>query len=76
MAIAPVVVGKLADRFDLITALHIPIVAQLLGAAFFIIVIQCIRTNGLQHPVLARHWALEHGAVASTAEIVPVEGSL
>ena len=76
MAIAPVVVGKLADRFNLIAALHIPIVAQLLGAAFFLIVIQCIRTNGLQHPVLARHWELEHSTVASTTEIVPVEGSL
>jgi MFS family permease len=59
MAIAPVVIGKLADRYNLITALHVPIVAQLLGAAFFVVVIQCIRRNGLHHPVLARHWEPE-----------------
>ena len=56
MAIAPVLIGRLADRYNLITALHVPIVAQLLGAAFFLVVILCIRRNGLRHPVLARHW--------------------
>ncbi|SPF42309.1 putative Arabinose efflux permease [Candidatus Sulfotelmatobacter kueseliae] len=56
MAVAPVVIGRLADRYDLITALHIPIFAQLAGAAFFIVVIQCIRHDGLRHPVLVRHW--------------------
>ncbi|MGA2858460.1 MAG: MFS transporter [Candidatus Sulfotelmatobacter sp.] len=56
MAVAPVVIGRLADRYSLITALHVPIFAQLAGAAFFIVVIQCIRHDGLRHPVLARHW--------------------
>jgi predicted MFS family arabinose efflux permease len=56
MALAPVAIGRLADRYDLITALHIPILAQLAGAAFFVVVIQCIRHDGLRHPVLARHW--------------------
>jgi MFS family permease len=56
MAIAPVVIGRLADRYNLITALHVPILAQLAGAAFFVVVIQCIRHDGLRHPVLARHW--------------------
>lgn len=56
MAIAPVVIGRVADRYNLITALHVPIFAQLAGAAFFILVIQCIRKDGLHHPVLARHW--------------------
>jgi len=56
MALAPVVIGRLADRYSLITALHVPIVAQLAGAAFFVVVIQCIRHDGLRHPVLARHW--------------------
>jgi MFS family permease len=56
MAIAPVVIGKLADRYNLITALHVPILAQLTGAAFFLLVIRCIRHDGLRHPVLARHW--------------------
>jgi len=56
MAVAPVVIGRLADRYNLITALHVPILAQLAGAAFFVVVIQCIRQDGLRHPVLARHW--------------------
>ncbi|HEX7424579.1 MAG TPA: MFS transporter [Terriglobales bacterium] len=56
MAIAPLVIGRLADRYNLITALHVPILAQLAGAAFFLVVIQCIRHDGLRHPVLARHW--------------------
>ncbi len=59
MAVAPLVIGKLADRYGLITALHAPIIAQLAGAAFFIVVIQCIRHDGLRHPVLARHWENE-----------------
>lgn len=75
MALAPVVVGKLADRFDLITALHIPILAQLLGAVFFLIVIQCIRRNGLRHPVLARHWEHERPAAMPAAVVLSVEGS-
>jgi MFS family permease len=56
MAVAPVVIGRLADRYNLITALHVPILAQLAGAAFFVVVIQCIRQDGLRHPALARHW--------------------
>ena len=60
MAIAPIVIGRVADRYGLITALHIPIVAQLIGAAFFVVVIQCIRRDGLHHPVLARHFENEH----------------
>jgi MFS transporter, Spinster family, sphingosine-1-phosphate transporter len=59
MAVAPLVIGKMADRYNLITALHVPVAAQLIGAALFLVVIQCIRRNGLHHPVLARHWAAE-----------------
>jgi MFS family permease len=59
MAIAPIVIGRVADRYGLITALHIPILAQLIGAASFVVVIQCIRRHGLHHPVLARHWEEE-----------------
>ena len=56
MAIAPLVIGTLADRYNLITALHAAILAQLVGAALFLVVIQSISRNGLHHPVLARHW--------------------
>jgi hypothetical protein len=53
---APVVIGRLADRYNLITAFRVTILSQLAGAAFFVVVIQCIRHDGLRHPVLARHW--------------------
>jgi MFS family permease len=66
MAIAPVVIGKLADRHDLAYALHIPIIAQLIGAAFFIVVIQCIRHDGLRHPALARYWEDEPNKLPAT----------
>jgi MFS family permease len=56
MAIAPLIIGKIADHYDLVTALHFPILAQLAGAAFFVVVIFCIRRNGLHHPALARYW--------------------
>jgi MFS transporter, Spinster family, sphingosine-1-phosphate transporter len=69
MAIAPVVIGRVADRYNLITALHIPIVAQLAGAAFFVLVIQCIRHDGLRHPVLARHWDDEPGTLVPEVEL-------
>jgi MFS transporter, Spinster family, sphingosine-1-phosphate transporter len=60
MAIAPIVIGRVADRYGLITALQIPIVAQLIGAAFLVVVIRCIRRDGLHHPALARHFENEH----------------
>jgi predicted MFS family arabinose efflux permease len=75
MAVAPLVIGKIADRYNLITALHIPIVAQLLGAAFFVAVIQCIRRNGLRHPVIAHHWAAESCGVLPAAIALDAEGS-
>jgi MFS family permease len=69
MAIAPVVIGGVADRYNLITALHVPIFAQLLGAAFFVLVIQCIRHDGLHHPVLARYWDDEPGTLVPEGEL-------
>jgi len=56
MALAPLVIGRAADRYGLIHALHIPIVAQLIGGACFGIVVILIRSHGLHHPVLSRHW--------------------
>jgi MFS transporter, Spinster family, sphingosine-1-phosphate transporter len=74
MALAPLLIGKVADRHGLITALHIPIAAQLVGAAFFVVVIQCIRRNGLRHPVLARHWSGEAcGVLPSSIALRPDE---
>jgi MFS family permease len=65
MALAPLIIGKIADRYNLITAFHVPIAAQLVGAALFLVVIQCIRRNGLRHPALARHWRTESSVLAS-----------
>jgi len=56
MALAPLIVGRAADRYGLITALHIPIVSQLIAGVCFGIVVLSIRRHGLQHPVLSRHW--------------------
>ena len=58
----------IADRYDLITALHIPIAAQLIGAAFFVVVIFCIQRTGLRHPVLARHWGEERAVLEPAVE--------
>ena len=35
VTIAPPVLGRLADRYDLMTAIHVPMVAQLLAAGCF-----------------------------------------
>jgi predicted MFS family arabinose efflux permease len=74
MALAPLIIGKIADRYNLITAFHVPIAAQLVGAALFLVVIQCIRRNGLRHPALARHWRAESGMLASPM-VFDAEGS-
>jgi MFS family permease len=56
MALAPLIIGRAADRYGLINALHIPIAVQLMGGACFGIVVFLIRRHGLHHPVLGRHW--------------------
>jgi hypothetical protein len=56
MALAPLIIGRAADRLGLINALHIPVVAQLIGGACFGIVVILIRRHGLHHPVLRHHW--------------------
>jgi MFS family permease len=75
MAVAPLVIGKIADHYNLVTALHIPIAAQLLGAAFFLVVIQCIRRNGLRHPVIAHHWTDKSCGVLPAAIALDPESS-
>ncbi|HEX6802074.1 MAG TPA: MFS transporter [Terriglobales bacterium] len=56
MAFAPLVVGRAADRYGLINALHIPVAAQLIGGACFVLVVFLIRHHGLHHRVLNRYW--------------------
>ena len=59
MALAPLVVGRAADRYGLVHALRIPIAAQLMGGACFVLVVLLIRQHGLHHRVLSRHWEPE-----------------
>ena len=56
MALAPLVVGRAADRYGLVHALRIPIAAQLMGGACFVLVVFLIRQHGLHHRALSRHW--------------------
>ena len=56
MALAPLVVGRAADRYGLVRALHIPVAAQLMGGACFVLVVLLIRHHGLHHRALSRHW--------------------
>jgi MFS family permease len=59
MALAPLIVGRAADRYGLITALHIPLAAQLVGGACFALVVFLIRRDGLQHRGLKRLWEID-----------------
>lgn len=56
MAPAPLLVGRAADRYGLVHALRIPIAAQLMGGACFLLVVLLIRQHGLHHRALSRHW--------------------
>jgi len=75
MALAPLIVGWIADRSNLIAALNVPIACQLFGAGFFVLVVQSIRRNGLRHPALAGHWHEESCPVWRQAITVVAEGS-
>jgi MFS family permease len=65
MAVAPVVIGAIADRSGLFRALHAAVVAQLIGGALFLGVPYFIRRNGLHHPALAKYWEKEPPGVVS-----------
>ncbi|MGC1453113.1 MAG: MFS transporter [Candidatus Sulfotelmatobacter sp.] len=73
MALAPLIIGRAADRYGLINALHIPIASQLIAGACFGIVVLLIRRHGLQHPVLSRHW--RGGPVGPSLATAELEGS-
>lgn len=47
MALAPVVIGGLADRSNLISALHAAIVAQIIGGLLFIVVVLQMRRRAV-----------------------------
>ena len=48
-------VGKIADRYGLLTAMHTALAAQVAGGICFLSVIWFIRRHGLHHPALAAY---------------------
>ncbi len=68
---ASLLVGKIADRYSLLTGMHTAVAAQVFGGLGFFAVIYCIRRHGLQHRVLA------HFRVESSTELkAPVPASV
>jgi MFS family permease len=65
MAVAPVLIGALADKAGLVRALHAAVIAQLIGGMLFLGVPYFIRRNGLHHPALAKYWEKEPAGVVS-----------
>lgn len=54
-ALAPAIIGKIADVRSLLVGLEIATIANLAGALSFFIVLYCIHRDGLQHPALAHY---------------------
>jgi len=52
MAIAPLVIGSIADASNLQVALEAAVAAQIIGALLFIWAIYVIRRDGLHHPAM------------------------
>ena len=75
MALAPLIIGRAADRYGLINALQIPIVSQLIGGACFGLVVFLIRRHGLHHPALSRYWG-DQALVPSLAAAAPEASSI
>ena len=63
------VIGKIADRYDLLTAMHTALAAQVAGGLCFLSVIYLIRRHGLHHPALAEYRGLE-----STGDVRDLSG--
>ncbi|HEV3221071.1 MAG TPA: MFS transporter [Candidatus Acidoferrales bacterium] len=68
MALAPIVIGAIADRIGLVWALHTAIGAQLIGGALFLGVPYFIRRDGLHNPALAKYWETEPAGVVGASE--------
>jgi predicted MFS family arabinose efflux permease len=60
MALAPLVIGIVADRFGLLWALHAAISAQIAGGLMFLSVPYLIHRDGMHHRALGRYWEMEH----------------
>jgi predicted MFS family arabinose efflux permease len=56
MAVAPLLIGTIADHYGLMTGLESAIVFQLMGGLLFLYVPYFIRRDGLHHKALKRYW--------------------
>ncbi|MGE0406374.1 MAG: spinster family MFS transporter [Candidatus Korobacteraceae bacterium] len=67
MAIAPLVVGGIADATNLLTGLLAAVAAQVVGALLFVVAIFQIRRDGLRHPAMEPYQE-ENGVATELAE--------
>ena len=56
MAVAPLLIGTIADHYGLMTGLESAIVFQLMGGLLFLYVPYFIRRDGLHHKALKKYW--------------------
>jgi MFS family permease len=70
MALAPPVIGGIADRTNLLSAMHTAVIAQLTGGVLFLGVIYFIRRDGLAacRTALPGEMALQHAAPETAGE--------
>ena len=59
---APLLIGKVADRYDLLAGMHLALAAQLAGVVSYAMVIYFIRRDGLHHPSMAAYREAEPAA--------------
>jgi MFS family permease len=72
MAIAPLLIGTIADQYGLMTGLESAIVFQLIGGLLFLYVPYFIRRDGLHHNGLTKYWQGDaHFKAAQSAVTAP-----
>jgi hypothetical protein len=68
MALAPLIIGWIADHSSLLWAMHAAIVAQTMGGILFVFVIYLIRRQGLHHESLAGYLVEGIATASESAE--------
>lgn len=69
MALAPVIVGRIADQKNLLSALHISVLAQISGALFFVLAILAIKAENRLISGVGPETLLVNGAVSPNSEL-------
>ena len=64
-------IGKIADRYDLLTGMHTALAAQVAGGLCFFVVIYFIRRHGLHHASLAAYRGSEPARDSQTLPVWP-----